>query len=101
MIPNFDKINGSEYTDLIKYSDKVEDLHRLAAVAFRPIKLKDRYKNYQISNYNGTGELSELMKDTPMSILKGFNLFFFNLSKDLEDHIRRSTAEEQVKEIVA
>jgi hypothetical protein len=98
MIPNFDKISGSEYTDLIKYSDSPEELHRLLAVAFRPIKFKDRYKNYQIVNYRGTGELSELMKQTPMSIAKGFNVFFFNLSKDSEAHIRRSTAEELARE---
>jgi hypothetical protein len=99
MIPNFDKISGSEYTDLIKYSTNTEDLHRLMAVAFRPIKFKDRYKNYQITKYNGTGELSEIMKDTPLSIAKGFNVFFLNLSKDLEVHIMKSMAEEQAKEI--
>ena len=37
MIPNFDKITASEYTDLIKYSEKEQDLHRLMAVAFRPL----------------------------------------------------------------
>ena len=80
MIPNFDKITGSEYTDLLKYADKPEHLHRLIAVAFRPIKLKDTFKNYQITNYNGTGELCEIMKDTPMSIVRGFNVFFLSLS---------------------
>ena len=100
MIPNFDKITGSEYTDLIKYSQNIEDLHRLMAVAFRPIKFKDRYKNYQITKYNGTGELGELMKQTPSSIAKGFNVFFLNLSNDLENYILRSMAEEQVKGII-
>jgi hypothetical protein len=101
MIPNFDKISGSEYTDLIKYSQNTEDLHRLMAVAFRPIKFKDRYKNYQITKYNGTGELSELMKQTPLSIAKGFHVFFLNLSKDLETYILKSIAEEQAKGIIA
>ena len=101
MIPNFDKISGSEYTDLIKYSTNIEDLHRLMAVAFRPVKFKDRYKNYQITKYNGTGELSDIMKDTPLSIAKGFNVFFLNLSKDLEVHILKSMAEEQAKETTA
>ena len=97
MIPNFDKITASEYTDLIKYSEKEEDLHRLMAVAFRPIKLKDKFKNYQIVNYNGTHELCELMKQTPMSIVKGFNAFFLNLSNDLEAYTRRSMEEAQAK----
>ena len=97
MIPNFDKITASEYTDLIKYSEKEQDLHRLMAVAFRPIKLKDKFKNYQIVNYNGTHELCELMKQTPMSIVKGFNAFFLNLSNDLEAYTRRSMEEAQAK----
>lgn len=98
LIPNFDKIVGSEYTDLIKYSENIEDLHRLIAVAYRPIKLKDVFKNYQIVNYSGTSELAELMKQTPMSIVNGFNGFFLTLSNDLEAHIQKCTAEERMKE---
>lgn len=99
MIPNFDKIVGAEYTDLIKYSDSVEDLHRFMAVAYRPIKHKDAFKNYSIVNYDGTSELSEVMKQLPMSIVKGFNGFFLTLSNDLEDHIQKFTAEERMKAI--
>lgn len=101
MIPNFDKICGSEYTDLIKYSTETEDLHKLMAVAFRPIKFKDRYNNYQITRYNGTSELSEVMKDAPLSVAKGFSVFFLNLSKDLEGYILKSIAVEQAKETAA
>jgi hypothetical protein len=99
MIPNFDKIVGSEYTDLIKYADSVEDLHRFMAVAYRPIKHKDAFSNYSIVNYSGTSELSEVMKHLPMSIVKGFNGFFLTLSNDLEGHIQRCTAEAQAKEL--
>lgn len=99
MIPNFDKITASEYTDLIKYSEKEDDLHRLMAVAFRPIKLKDKFKNYQIVNYNGTNEFAELMKQTPMSIVKGFNTFFLTLSSDLEAYTRKSMEQAQAKEM--
>lgn len=98
MIPNFDKLSGDEYSDLINYSDSDEDLHRFMAVAYRPIKQKDSFKNYQIVKYSGTGELSELMKQMPMSIVNGFNGFFLTLSSDLEDHILKSTAEGQMKE---
>ena len=98
MIPNFDRMVGSEYTDIIKYADSVENLHKFMAVAYRPIKHKDAFKNYSIVNYSGTSELSEQMKQLPMSIVKGFNGFFLNLSNDLEHHILKSTAEEQVKE---
>ena len=99
MIPNLDKITGSEYTDLIKYYDNVEDYHRFFAVAYRPVRFKGVFSNYSIVNYTGTSEMSEIMKNTPMSIVKGFNAFFLSLSNDLENHIQKSTAEELAKEI--
>jgi hypothetical protein len=99
MIPNFDKITGSEYDDLIRYFGKDEFLHLFMAVGFRPIKLKDNFKNYQIVNYSGTSELSEIMKQTPIAIAKGFNVFFWSLSKTLEASIQKSMAEERAKEI--
>lgn len=98
MIPNFDKLVGSEYTDLIKYSDDLDNIHRLMAVAYRPVKLKDVFKNYQIVNYSGTSEMAEIMKQTPMSVVKGFNGFFLSLSNDLEGHILRCTEAELMKE---
>jgi len=99
MIPNFDKITGSEYTDLIKYYNKVEDLHRFFAVAYRPTRLKDIFKNYDIVSYTGTSEMSEIMKKTPMSIVEGFHAFFLTLSNDLGNHIQKCMLEEQMKEM--
>lgn len=99
MIPNFDKITGSEYTDLIKYHSNIEDLHRFFAVAYRPTRLKDVFKNYDIVPYTGTAEMSELMKKMPMGVVKGFNAFFLSLSNDLESHTQKSMLEEQVKGI--
>jgi len=98
MIPNFDRMSGDEYSDVIKYADNVEDLHRFMAVAYRPIKHKDFYKNYSIVKYTGTSELSEQMKELPMAIVKGFNGFFLSLSNDLEAHIQKCIAEERMKE---
>lgn len=98
MIPNFDKLSGDEYADLINYSDSDENLHRYMSVAYRPIKHKDVFKNYSIVNYNGTAELSEFMKQMPMSLVEGFKIFFLNLSNDLGGHILRSTAGEQMRE---
>ena len=97
MIPNFDKMIGGEYSDLIKYYNDIDNLHRFMAVAFRPIKLKDVFKNYQIVKYNGTGETSDIMLECPMSIVKGFDIFFLNLSNDLENHIQKSMQEELTK----
>lgn len=105
-IPNFDKIASKEYFDMQAYSKEletgkgmpVETLHSLMAVLFRPVKNKDKLKNYSIKEYNGTEKYGELMKQTPMHIVKGAIVFFLSLSKELQRHIQKCTAEEQVKE---
>lgn len=98
LIPNFDKITNGEYTDLIKYSEYVDDLHRFLAVAYRPTKYRDRFKNYSIVNYEGTQYNAERMLELPMSIANGVQGFFLNLSNDLENYILMSTQMEQVRE---
>lgn len=96
-IPNFDAITGDEYTDLVKYADKVEHLHRTMAILFRPITSKDGFKNYEIEYYNGTSDYSELMKSMPMNIVNGCLGFFLTLSNDLDYSILKFTEEEQMK----
>lgn len=97
LIPNFDKISDGEFTDLVKYYKSIEDLHRFLAVAYRPTKFKDRFKNYTIVNYEGTEHNAERLKELPMSIAKGVQVFFFNLSKDLSNYILKSTEAEQLR----
>lgn len=94
LIPNFDKITNSEYTDLIKYANEIEDLHRFLAVAYRPIKKKDAFGNYKVTTYNGTSEYAEIMKGLPMSIAKGVQGFFLTLSNHLEAHTQKYILEE-------
>ena len=86
LIPNFDKITNGEYTDLIKYANDIEDLHRFLAVAYRPIKVRDTFGNYKLVSYDGTSEHGERMKDLPISIAKGVQGFFLTLSNHLENH---------------
>jgi hypothetical protein len=97
LIPNFDKVSAGEYTDLIKYSKDVKDLHRFLAVAYRPTKLRDRFKNYTIVNYEGTMYNADRLKELPMSIANGVQVFFFNSSNDLQNHILTCTEEELVR----
>lgn len=105
-IPNFDKIASKEFFDMQGYSKEVEDgkgmpvetLNRLMAVLFRPIKKQDKFNNYSIKDYNGTERYGELMKRTPMNIVKGSIVFFWSLSRELQKHILKSTVEAQVKE---
>jgi len=105
-IPNFDKIASKEFFDLQAYSkekeqDKgipIDTLNKLIAVLFRPVKRKDKFNNYTIKNYNGTDKYGELMKQTPMHVVKGALVFFLNLSTELRNHITKCTVEAQVKE---
>ena len=97
-IPNFDEINSAEWFDLNKHEGDVDTLHNLMAVLFRPITSKDKSGNYEIETYNGTNKYSEVMKHTPMNIVNGALVFFFNLSSELESHILKYTKEVQEKE---
>ena len=100
MIPNYDAISNGEYIDLIKYSENEEDLHRLLAVCYRPIRGKDIFNNYQIEEYNGTGKYADIMKELPMSIAKGCRGFFLTLSEDLEIPSLMFTEVELKRELV-
>jgi hypothetical protein len=81
-IPNLEEISFGEYVDLEKYLQDVSTFHKAMAVMYRPIKetFKDRYS---IHEYNGSDEYSDLMKFAPLQIVKGANVFFWTLEKDL------------------
>ena len=98
LIPNFDNITNGEYADLIKYSESDEHMHKLLAVAYRPIKHKNMFKDYTIVNYEGTKYNAERMKELPMSIANGVIGFFLNGYNDLKIHLLTSMAVEQTKD---
>jgi hypothetical protein len=98
-IPNFDKIRTKEFVDMDLYKpDDVQNLHKLMAILFRPIKSIDNFKSYSIQEYNGTAKYSILMKRMPLSVVNGALVFFCNLSKELLINIQKSTAKELQKE---
>jgi len=102
LIPNFDKITGGEYSDLIIYSKKEENgynhqLDRLIAVLYRPITNKDKLGNYQIEIYKGTSGHLKYIQKLPISIVNGCLSFFLTLSEQLENHIQACMVEEQLK----
>lgn len=88
-VPNFDDIKAKEYFDLSEYNDKTENLHKLMAILFRPIKDKDALGNYSIVEYQGSDEWSEVMKRTPLNVVNGALGFFLTLSKELQDYTQR------------
>lgn len=100
MIPNFDAITGDEYTDIVKYQGDTNNLHKLMAILFRPINLKDFSKNYSIVDYNGTSQYCETMKSMKMNIVNGCLGFFLTLSNDLDFHTLKYILEEQPRAVV-
>ena len=108
-IPNFDKITTKEFVDLSLYPlDEIENYHKLMAILFRPIKNKELsffkrwfFKNktieYSIQDYNGTDAYAEMMKQTPMNIVNGALVFFYNLMKELQASTQRYTMQELLK----
>jgi hypothetical protein len=88
-IPNFDDIKAKEYFDLSEYNESTEDLHKLMAILFRPIKDKDAFNNYSIVDYQGTTQWAEVMKQTPLNVVNGALGFFLTLSKELQIYTQR------------
>jgi len=99
-IPNFDDIKSKEYFDLTTYDTEVETLHRLMAILYRPIKNKSVIApvTYEIVSYNGSKEWSEAMKQTPLSIVNGALVFFYNLAKECQSYILKFIPKEQVSQ---
>ncbi len=97
MIPNFDEIQSKEYFDLMKYKIKPETLHNLMAILFRPITQNITNNGYLIQDYNGTEEYAEIMKYTPLNIVNGAVVFFWNLANELLECTPKCMEQEQAR----
>ena len=81
-IPSLQDMTVGEYADLENYISTGEDYHKAMAVMYRPI-VKSHSGLYNIQEYKGSKEGSELMKSSPFSVLKSALVFFCNLERDL------------------
>jgi hypothetical protein len=81
-IPNMDEITFGEYIDLESNITSVDNFHKAMAVMYRPIKTRIKDK-YEITQYTGTDEFSELMKFAPLDVVMAASVFFWNLGNDL------------------
>ena len=84
-IPNLEDMTFGEYIDLESNISSVETFHKAMAVMYRPItkKVKDRY---EIFEYTGTDEFSDVMKYAPLNVVLGATVFFSTLGSDLVQH---------------
>lgn len=95
-IPNIDKMTANEYTDAIRYANDPNNINKLMAVLFRPIKKSGKFNNYSIVEYNGTGDYAELMKQCKMNVVNGAMGFFLTLYQELEKPFLRYMKAEQL-----
>jgi len=104
-ITDFDKITQGEFVDISTHGSSVENLHKLMAVLFRPIKKKDILGNYEITNYTGTKQYSDIMKHMPLSIVNGSLVFFSSLANELinytQKYMRVGQAREETQETIS
>lgn len=98
-IPNLDKMTFAEYTDLQTYNNQTENLHRLIAILFRPIYKTDG-ERYAIMPYNGTEEYAQIMLHTPMNVVNGALVFFWNLTNELSDSTQKYLTEELLRDLM-
>jgi len=92
-IPNLEDMSFGEYIDLESNISSVETFHKAMAVMYRPItkKVKDRY---EIFEYVGTDEFSDVMKFAPLNVVLGATVFFSTLGSDLVQHTLTSLEKE-------
>tara|TARA_B110000902_G_scaffold232718_1_gene275911 strand:+ start:250 stop:954 length:705 start_codon:yes stop_codon:yes gene_type:complete len=93
-IPNLDKLSVGEYIDIEQNITSHDNLHKAMAVLFRPVK-KQSGDKYQIVEYGGLDEYAEIMKSMPLGVALGARVFFWQLGKDLLNHILKSLEQEK------
>jgi hypothetical protein len=81
-ITDLENISFGEYVDLDNYLAKWDDFHKAMAVMYRPIKIRNKDK-YEIAEYTGASEYSELMKYAPMDVAISASVFFWTLGSEL------------------
>ena len=79
LIPNLDNITTGEFIDLDSLLKQDENLHKVAAILYRPItdKVKDLYKIEPYKDYD-LDYYSEVMKKVDFRIIAGAITFFFS-----------------------
>ena len=81
-IPNWEKISLGEHATIDTCLGKDELAELMLSVMYRPIKRKAG-EFYEIEPYTGDESLADNFKDVPMNIVRGANVFFWTLFKDL------------------
>lgn len=81
-VPKLDDMSFAEYLDAEKYINDVQNFHKFLAVLYRPV-VAGKKGLYLIDKYKGSAEWSEVMKDAPLNVAFGAQVFFYRLGKKL------------------
>lgn len=84
-IPKLDDISVGEFIDLDNYVKDGKQLHKIAAILYRPI-IKSNGKLYEIEKYEGTSKYENVMMGVNCQVVLGALVFFYNLGKSLLSH---------------
>ena len=93
-IPSLDKATYGETDDIESFIASFDTMHKALAVMYRPVTLKKGKRDqYLIEDYE-PGKYDELMKDAPLTVALGAQVFFYNLMNDLLNCIPNYMEEE-------
>jgi len=97
-IPNLETISLGEYIDVENSISDWQTIHKAMAVLFRPVNFRSG-ERYTIAPYEPSDEVSELMKEMPLSVAMGSMVFFYDLGTELlrviPTYIQQNLTEEQ------
>tara|TARA_R100000329_G_scaffold133416_1_gene113168 strand:+ start:289 stop:942 length:654 start_codon:yes stop_codon:yes gene_type:complete len=91
-IPKLDDMSFGEYIDLDTYLPDWQQMHKAINVLYRPIKYSKKEK-YLIEEYESADKYD--MKNVTLDIVFGSLVFFWNLKKELLNHILKYLANQE------
>jgi hypothetical protein len=81
-VPDLENISWGEYIDIERNLTDWDTMHKAMAAMYRPIT-KRKGEKYEIEEYNGTANYSDVMKYAPLSVVFGASVFFWTLGSEL------------------
>jgi hypothetical protein len=101
LIPNLQQMYTVEYLEIDSYENKVESIHKLLAVLYRPIKYSYG-KSYEIEKFVDVERYSSEMLEADISIYHSVMSFFLTLNvillQNSHEYIQSQALKQKVKE---
>ncbi len=93
-IPSLDKATSGEIWDIEEMIGNVKTMHQAMAVLYRKVTYeKKSTKQYTIEKYE-PGKYDDMMRECPLDVVLGANVFFYTLMSDLLNAIPKYMKEE-------